>query len=86
MYFFTLEYLYSIEAAQLFYRGQLRIKYSFRFILIVILDLDTQIKKILNFTYFSNKIIIINTSDHISTNKKNRLKYKVNKFCIKIIK
>ena len=44
--------------------------YFICFILIVVLDLSTQIMKIFNFIYLLNKNIIINTPSHILTNKK----------------
>ena len=59
--------------------------YSLRFILFIVLESVHRLKKI-NFTYFQEKNIITNTSNHILTNRKNRLEYKVNKFYIKIIK
>ena len=47
--------------------------YPFRFTLVVVLGLCTQIKKTFNFAYFQNK-------NHISTNKKNKMDNIVNEF------
>ena len=54
------------------------IKYSFGFILNVILTLCTRIKETINFVYFLYKNTITYTSNHISTNRK------IN-YCIKLI-
>jgi len=45
-------------------------KYFLRFILIVVLDLCTQINKTYDFVYFQNKNTITYTPNHILTNRK----------------